>query len=66
MIQDTSPPITPSWLTLFGLSDRIATPDLFISHESVRGVPHAGAMRRGFGLGVSGYLFWERCRLLLS
>ncbi|MGA8029254.1 MAG: N-6 DNA methylase [Bryobacteraceae bacterium] len=54
MIQ-TSATSPPSWLALFGLSDRIGTPDLFLSPE-VHGIAHAGAMRAGFAVGVSAYL----------
>ena len=56
MIQEIIPPVEPTWLASFGLSDRVATPDLFLSREDVRGAAHAGAMRLGFDLGVSGYL----------
>ena len=56
MIQETTPALVPAWLFSFGLSDRVGTPDLFLSREDVSGAAHAGAMRLGFELGVSGYL----------
>jgi hypothetical protein len=56
MIQETIAPLVPEWLASFGLSDRVGTPDLFLSRENVLGAAHASAMRLGFDLGVSGYL----------
>src|SRR5271157_1909859 len=56
MIQEIIAPLVPEWLASFGLSDRVGTPDLFLSRDNVLGTAHASAMRLGFDLGVSGYL----------
>ncbi len=56
MIQEIIRTHPPEWLVSFGLVDRIGTPDLFLSRESVLGASHAAAMRVGFEIGVSGYL----------
>lgn len=56
MIQELVHVNPPGWLASFGLADRVGTPDLFLSRESVLGASHAAAMRAGFEIGVSGYL----------